>query len=94
MEEKLEFPVAQVSPGQVEEIRRLEERLSRERDMNVVLIAYEEKHSKWKKRAAVYGRPLRFVVHFYFGSREVSHQTARSMESFELPQSASSPVLR
>lgn len=46
------------------------------------------------KRAAVYGRPLRFVVHFYFGSREVSHQTARSMESFELPQSASSPVLR
>lgn len=31
---------------------------------------------------------------FYFGSREVSHQTARSMESFELPQSASSPVLR
>ena len=67
MEEKLEFPVAQVSPGQVEEIRRL---------------------------AAVYGRPLRFVVHFYFGSREVSHQTARSMESFELPQSASSPVLR
>ena len=45
MEEKLEFPVAQVSPGQVE-IRRLEERLSRERDKNVVLIAYEEKHSK------------------------------------------------
>ena len=30
----------------------------------------------------------------YFGSREVSHQTARSMESRELPQSASSPVLR
>ena len=46
MEEKLEFPVAQVSPGQVEEIRRLEERLSRERDKNVVLIAYEEKQSK------------------------------------------------
>lgn len=38
----------------------------------------------------------RFVLSsiFYFGSREVSHQTARSMESFELPQSASSPVLR
>ena len=46
MEEKLEFPVAQVSPGQVEEIRRLVERLSRERDNNVVLIEYEEKRLK------------------------------------------------
>ena len=46
MYEKLEFPEAEVSHGQVEEIRRLEERLSRERDKNVVLIAYEEKRLK------------------------------------------------
>lgn len=30
----------------------------------------------------------------YFGPREVKNHTARSMESRELPQSASSPLLR
>lgn len=46
MAEKNAYPVAQVSPGQVEAIRRLEEQLSREQGKNVVLIAYEEKSPK------------------------------------------------
>lgn len=38
------WPAASVSPGQVEEIRRLEDKLSRETGRRVVLVAYEERH--------------------------------------------------
>lgn len=37
------WPAACVSSGQVEEIRRLEDKLSRETGRRVVLVAYEER---------------------------------------------------
>ncbi len=37
------YPVASVTPEQVEKIRALESTLTREQGKNVVLIAYEEK---------------------------------------------------
>lgn len=42
-EQKPGWPAACVSPGQVEEIRRLEDKLSRETGKRVALVAYEER---------------------------------------------------
>ena len=46
MENDKEYPVADVTAGQVEAIRGLEQKLTAERGNNVVLIAYEEKREK------------------------------------------------